>query len=161
LFICILYHVDSFRHQSRFNDFLRYAHFIIMILQLNFFFARTALWIPTNHWLCYYRSFVLGTLVILSAQIYKKPDLTGFPLLLNLTLALEGLAVLRFADPLLITANGNTTAAILMTLSNVVLWAATMRDVANLWTSNVPKSAIDKQPILLSSAYFSKAGKVL
>lgn len=95
-----------------------YAHFVIILLQLNLFFLKTALWIPTVHWIPSVRSFIIASLLILSGTpVYKRHQFTGFPLLLNTVLALEGLLVLRFGGSLLFTGKGDTLTTSLMLIS--------------------------------------------
>lgn len=54
------------------------------------------LWIPTLHWISVLRMTLIAILVILTAKaVYKNSDFTGFPLMINLVLALEGSVILH------------------------------------------------------------------
>jgi len=97
-----------------------YINVLIIILQSNLFFLKTALWLPTLHWIVSYRSFIIPNLLLLSSPaIYRRYEITGFPLLLNMILALEGLLVVRFAGPLLFVGNGNAVVSIMSILLSV------------------------------------------
>jgi len=104
-----------------------------MVLQLNYFFLKSALWVPTVHWIPSIRSFIIASLLVLSgSSIYKKPfDFTGFPLLFNLILALEGTALLKFGGDLLLGQNTTLATPIFMVLSAIGFWFATLTGVRN------------------------------
>jgi len=125
-----------------------YAHLVIIILQLNLFFLKTALWIPTVHWIPSWRSFFIASLLILSgSSVYKQQNLTGFPLLMNMVLALEGLLVLKVGSPLLLAAKGDTLiATVLMILSIFVFVVLTFVGITQLCTTSFKTAFFSTSP---------------
>jgi len=120
-----------------------YANLIIIVLQLNLFFLKTALWIPTVHFLPSWRSFFIASLILLSApQIYKNHDITGFPLLMNTILALEGLLVLRFGTSLLFAGRGGDaiSATLFMITCIFVFLVLSLLGITQLLSKSISKS---------------------
>lgn len=92
----------------------RYLNIILILFQSNLFFLKTALWLPTLHWIVSSRCIIVANLLLLSCPaIYKRYEITGFPLLLNMILALEGLLVVRFATSLLFLGNGDAITSVM------------------------------------------------
>jgi len=115
-----------------------YAHLVIILLQLNIFFLKTALWIPTVHWIPSCRSFLIASLLILSgSSVYKRHDFTGFPLLMNMVLALEGLLVLRFGTGLLFAGKGDTLTTMLMIISIFVFLILSLVGMGQLFATKI------------------------
>jgi len=85
-----------------------YPILILIQLQVNIFMIKTALWLPSSHWLVSFRCWIIPSLMILSgSSIYKRNDLTRFTLVLNMVLALEGLVGIRYGHSLLFAVNGD------------------------------------------------------
>jgi hypothetical protein len=92
-----------------------YVNIVILLWQFNLFFLKTSLWIPTLHWISICRSFITASLIILAAvPAYKREELTGYPMLLNMVLALEGLLVIRSGGALLFIGKGHLAIALML-----------------------------------------------
>jgi len=97
-----------------------YINLVIILFQLNLFFLKTVLWLPTLHWIVSCRCFLLACLLLLSSPVvYKRYEITGYPLLLNIVLALEGLLVIRFGAPLLFIGKGNSLMTVMFIMLSV------------------------------------------
>jgi len=98
-----------------------YVNLVIMLFQLNLFFLKTALWLPTLHWTVSCRCFLIANLLIFSSSaVYKRHEITGLPLLLNIVLALEGLLVIRFGASLLFIGNGDALISVILMILSIL-----------------------------------------
>jgi len=106
-----------------------YALLIITQLQVNIFFIKAALWIPADHYLVYWRCLIViaSLLIYAGPSIYKRGELTGWTLLLNMALSLEGLLALRFGHTLLFSVKGDAFVVNMLIILNVfVLFSLTL-----------------------------------
>jgi len=119
--------------------FFVYALLIISQLQVNIFFIKASLWIPPDHLVVYFRCFMIASLLILAGpSIYKRGELTGFTLLLNMALALEGLLLIRFGRALLFSVRGDAFVInMLILLSIFVLFSLALVGVFQQFTNQI------------------------
>lgn len=100
-----------------------YANLVILLYQLNLFFLKTALWLPTLHWIVSCRCLLIACLLLSAIPAaYKRYEVTGFPLLLNIVLALEGLLVVRFGASLLFIGKGNALMSVILMILSVFVF---------------------------------------